>query len=82
MVLVIRSVNNNLTVAEDFIGLYQIESIESSSLVSIIRDVILQLNLKLKYYRGQCYDGASNMTGVRNGVAKQLTDEEPQAIFT
>ena len=22
------------------------------------------------------------MTGVRNGVAKQLTDEEPQTIFT
>ena len=40
------------------------------------------MNLKLKYCRGQCYDGASNMIEVRNGVAKQLTDEEPQAIFT
>ena len=34
------------------------------------------------YCRGQCYDGASNMTRVRNGVAKQLTVEEPRAIFT
>ena len=40
------------------------------------------MKLKLKYCRGQCYDGASNMTGVRNGVAKLLTDEEPRAIFT
>ena len=40
------------------------------------------MNLKLKYCRGLCYDGASNMTGIKNGVAKQLTDEEPRAIFT
>ena len=40
------------------------------------------MNLKLKYCRGQCYDGSSNMTGVRNGVAKHLTDEQPQEIFT
>ena len=82
MVLVIRSVNDNLTVTENFIGLYKTESIESSSLVSNIKDVLLRMNLKLKYCRGQCYDGASNMTEVRNGVAKQLTDEEPRAIFT
>ena len=82
MVLVICSVNDNLTVTEDFIGLYKTESIESSSIVSIIKDVLLRMNLKLKYCRGQCYDGASNMTRVRNGVAKQLTDEEPRAIFT
>ena len=82
VVLVIRSVNDNLTVTEDFISLYKTESIESSSLVSIIQDVLLRMNLKQKYCRGQCYDGASNMTGVRNGVAKQLTDEEPLVIFT
>ena len=39
VVLVIRSVNSNLTVTEDFIGLYKTKSIESSSLVSIIKDV-------------------------------------------
>ena len=82
VVLVIRSVNDNLTVSEDFIGLYKTESIESSSLVSIIKDVLLRMNLKLNYCRGQCYDGGSNMTGVMNGVAKQLSDEEPRAIFT
>ena len=31
---------------------------------------------------GQCYDGASNMSGTRNGVAKCIQDEEPRAIFT
>ena len=56
VVLVIHSVNDNLTVTEDFIGLNKTESIESSSLVSIIKDVLLWMNLKLKYCRGQCYD--------------------------
>ena len=81
VVLVICSVNDNLNVTEDFIGLYKTESIESSSFVIIIKDVLLRMNLKQKYCLGQCYDGASNMTGVRNGVVKQLTDEEPRAIF-
>ena len=49
VVLVIRSINDNLTVTENFIGLYKTESIESSSLVSIIKDVLLRMNLKLKY---------------------------------
>ena len=40
------------------------------------------MNLKQKYCLGQCYEGASSMTRVRNGVTKQSTDEEPRAIFT
>ena len=32
--------------------------------------------------RGQCYDGASNMQGVRNGVEKVIQDEESRAVFT
>ena len=56
VVLAIHSVNDNLTITEDFIGLYKTESIESSSLISVIKDVLLRKNLKLKYCRGQCYD--------------------------
>ena len=31
---------------------------------------------------GQTYDGASNMLGYRNGVAKQMQDEQPKALVT
>lgn len=82
VVLVIRSVNDNFTLTKDFIGSCRTESIASSSLVRIIKDVLLCMNLKLKYCRGQCYDGASNMTGTRSGAAKQLTDEDPRAVLT
>ena len=40
------------------------------------------LNLPLSKVRGQCYDGASNMSGVRNGVATQICKEEPRAVYT
>ena len=31
--------------------------------------------------RCQCYDGVSNMSGPRSGVAKKLRDEEPHALY-
>ena len=32
------------------------------------------MNLSLNNCHGQCYDGASNMSGAKNGVAKQISD--------
>ena len=38
------------------------------------------MNLSITNCRGQCYDGASNMTRVRNGVSSQISAES-RAIF-
>ena len=38
-------------------------------MVAVLKDVILRMNLELNKCRGQCYDGASNMAGIRNGTA-------------
>ena len=56
--------------------------ISADSLVQVIKDVLLRMNLTLNKARGQCYDGAANMSGAKSGVAKQLTDEEPRALYT
>ena len=32
--------------------------------------------------RGQCYDGAAAMRGIRSGVAKRILDEEPRVVYT
>ena len=45
----------------------------------MIKDTLLRLNLSLTRVRGQCYDRAANMAGIRSGVAKQLL-EEPRAV--
>lgn len=80
--MVLRWVDEELLVHEDFVGLYEVPCIEASTLVHVVKDTLLRLNLTLTKARGQCYDGASNMTGVRNGVAKRIQDEQPNAFFT
>jgi hypothetical protein len=59
-----------------------VESIDANTLVSVIKDVLQRLNLSLSKARGQCYDGAATMAGLRSGVAKQLSQDEPRAIYT
>ena len=78
----IRWVDEHLNEHEEFIGLYQVSTIDAESLVSAIRDVLLCMNAKVADCRGQCYDGASNMSGARKGVAAIITQEESRALYT
>ena len=78
----IRWVDQELHEYEQFIGMYQVTTIDSQTLVSAIQDVLVRLNLKMVNCRGQCYDGASNMSGARKGVATLLIEEESRALYT
>ena len=77
----IRWVDQDLSEHEDFIGLYQVSTIDAESLVSAIRDVLLRMNVNVADCRGQCYDGASNMSGARKGVATMIMQEESRALY-
>ncbi|KAL5514956.1 hypothetical protein EMCRGX_G000052 [Ephydatia muelleri] len=79
VVICFRWVDDELDVHEDFFGLYETESTEAIALLTIIHDVLSISIIKL---RGQCYDGASAMSGCKAGVAKLILDEEPRAIYT
>ena len=81
LVICIRWIDDHLDPHEDFNGLYKVDNITADTLVAAIKDVLICLNLSLQRCRGQCYDGASTMKGAWNGVAKQITDEEPRAIY-
>ena len=82
VVLVLWWVNDNLGFHKEFIGLLCMPSIEASSLVFIVKESLLCLNLTLAKAQRQHYDGSSNMSGLRNGVSKQIQDEELRAIYT
>ena len=82
LVVCVRWVDSYLEAHEEFIGLYLLENIAANTIVSAIRDVLKRLNLSMNKCRGQCYDGASTMRGPKSGVAKQLLDDEPRAVFT
>ena len=66
----------------DFIGLYAMDAIDANSLAFSIKDVLIRMNLPLSNCRGQCYDSASNMSGIQSRVATQLTAIEKQTLFT
>ena len=82
MVLVLRWIDDNLNPHEDFIGLYEVPSVEANVIVSTISGALIRMNLTLSKVRGQCYDGASNMSGLRNGVARQIKDMEKKGLYT
>lgn len=80
--LFIRWVTEDFDVHEEFLGLYSVNSINADTLVAVIKDTLLRLNLSFDRLRGQCYDGASAMSGSKNGVAKKICKIEPRAIYT
>ena len=81
LVICIRWIDQQLQPQEDFISLYKIDDISASTIVATIKDALVRMNLALSRCRGQCYDGAATMMGTRNGVAKQLSDEENRTVF-
>lgn len=82
LVVCIRWVDKSLQPHEKFISLYHVESTQSSTLVSTIHDVLQRVNISITKLRGQCYDGASSMSGHKSGVAAVLLSEEPRAVYT
>lgn len=82
VVICFRRVDEQFEVHEDFVGLYQVDSIQSSSIIQVLKDTILRLNLAMSNGRGQCYDLASNMAGIWSRVAVQMCTEEPCAVYS
>ena len=63
---------NNFETHEEFIRTHAVENIKSDTLVTVLKDILIRLNILLWKCRGQCYDGASNMAGIRQGVPAQI----------
>ena len=78
----IRWVDYALEAHEEMIGFYKLDNIEANTIVSAFKDVLQHLTLPISKSRGQCYDRTSTMKGPRNGVAKQLLNDEPRAVYT
>ena len=72
LTICLRWVDGTLEAHEDFLGFYLIADIASDTVVSVIKDAFIRMQLSLQNCREQCYDGASNMLGKRSGVAKQI----------
>lgn len=82
LVLCIRWIEDDLTAREEFIGLHLLDETNATAIVSVIKDVLIRMNITLSKCRSQCYDGCSTMKGEKNGVAKQIKEVEKKALYT
>ena len=80
LTIIIRWVDEDLNVFEDFLGLYHLMTTDAPSIVAAIKDVLLRLQVPFSKLRGQCYDGCSTMAGTKAGVAARIQQEEAKAI--
>ena len=68
-----------MQVHEEFLGSYHVDRIDAATVSAVVQDVFVRLNISMERLRGQCYDGASSMTG---SIAKRISELELRALFT
>jgi len=56
-------------------------NITSDTFSTAIKNALSQFHIELSLLRGQYYDGASNLSGTKNGVATQISSVEKRAIY-
>ena len=61
VIVCFRWVDSKFVPHEDFIGLHFVDDITATTIVRVLKDTVLRMNLKMSMCRAQCYDGASNM---------------------
>lgn len=79
--LIIRYVNSEGIVVERFLGFYDVSADRTSeALYGVMDPVLEQFNYATKLI-GQCYDGASVMSGHLGGLQAKIKEKAPQAVF-
>ena len=62
--------------------MHPLANTKADHIVLVIKDILLLMNLKIQNARGQCYDGASVMAGIKSGVGTQLKLLNGKCLFT
>ena len=55
---------------------------KAGSLVTVIKHVLIRINVPLLNALSQCYDSAKNMCGIKNGASNKVLSENQKAFFT
>ena len=76
-----RYVTDELVIKEDFVGFYETGNTQADTLFNIAKDVVLRFGLDMENIRGQCYDGASNVSGHISGLQTRILEVSPTALF-
>ena len=77
----VRWVKEDFTIHEDTLGLVQMPNTKSLTIFNAMKDILIRCSLPLSQCRGQAYDGAANMSGIRNGVQALFKSEACKALY-
>ena len=81
--LILRFVDKERNVRKEFVGFYACEDgVTGQAIATLILKAIQELGLSMDFCKGQCYDGAGNMSGPCNGAAAIVRRQYPKAIYT
>ena len=81
MCIAVRWVDSSYTIHEVALGLVQLPDTKALTLFGVIKDCLLRCSLPITTCIGQAYDGASNMSGVRNGVQALMKKEVDSCLY-
>ncbi|XP_060210842.1 uncharacterized protein LOC132637830 [Lycium barbarum] len=81
MALVLRYVDKNGEVVEQFIGLVHVSDTSACSLKKEIYSLLSSHSLSPSKIRGQGYDGASNIRREINGLKTLIMKDSPSAYY-
>ena len=79
--LIVRFVNADGALVERFLGFYDVSADRSSETLFALLDKLLRPFGYEHKLVGQCYDGASVMSGHLNGLQKKIKEKAPLAVF-
>ncbi|CAF2081407.1 unnamed protein product, partial [Rotaria magnacalcarata] len=80
--LCVRSVDREtFQIEEYFLGFYVTDKTDSKTLFKGVCDMLTRLDLPINDLRGQCFYGASNVSGVYNGLQAKIRGIESRALF-
>ena len=77
--LCIRFVDSKKQIREEFVDFIEMDRITGEALYGAISHYH---SLNLQELHGQCYDGASNMSGVRKGLSGRILEQSKKAFYT
>ena len=63
-------------------GFYEVLNIKSGTIVSPIKDILLDTQIYLEKCRAQRYDDGSNMQGKKSHLGSTILDFQPEAYVT
>ena len=66
---------------EDTLRPAQLENTTAQTIFSVIKNLLIRCSLSINQCRGQAFDGASNMSGIRSGVQALIKYSKKSGLF-